>query len=82
MRIDDDMRSGFFAVHALDTSVPIPARRLIAEGSPLSTLDALHLASAIDGGADVLATDDRRLARAAIDAGLRVKTFVEPEPDP
>lgn len=77
MRIDDDMRSGFFAVHALDTSVLITARRLIAEGPPLATLDALHLASAIDGGADVLATDDRQLARAASDAGLQVKAFAD-----
>lgn len=79
LRIDDDMRSGFFAVHTLDTSVLISARRLIAEGPPLATLDALHLASALDGGADVLATDDRQLARAAMEAGLRVKTFVEPQ---
>lgn len=75
LRIDDDMRSGFFAVHELDTSVLISARRLIAEGPALATLDALHLASAIDGGADVLATDDRQLGRAAMDAGLRVKSF-------
>ncbi|MBI3157806.1 MAG: type II toxin-antitoxin system VapC family toxin [Burkholderiales bacterium] len=79
LRIDDDMRSGFFAVHTLDTSVLISARRLIAEGPPLATLDALHLASAIDGGADVLATDDRQLARAARDAGLQVRTFEAPE---
>lgn len=75
LRIDDDMRSGFFAVHALDTSVLISARRLIAEGPPLATLDALHLASAIDGGADILATDDRQLARAALDVGMQIKTF-------
>lgn len=79
LRIDDDMRSGFFAVHALDTLVLISARRLIAEGPPLSTLDALHLASAIDVGAEVVATDDRQLARAAMDAGLQVKTFMEEE---
>lgn len=79
LRIDDDMRSGFFAVHPLDTSVLIAARRLIAEGPPLATLDALHLASAIGGGADVLATDDRQLARAAVHAGMQVQSFaVEP----
>mgnify|MGYP001412089064 CR=1 FL=1 len=77
LRIDDDMRSGFFVVHPLDTSVLISARRLIAEGPPLATLDALHLASAIDGGADVVATDDRQLAHAAMDAGLQVKTFMD-----
>lgn len=69
------MRSGFFAVHALDTLVLISTRRLMAEGPPLATLDASHLASALDGGADVVATDDRQLARAAMEAGLRVKTF-------
>lgn len=80
LRIDDDMRCGFFGVHMLDTSVLISARRLIAEGPPLATLNALHLASAIDGGADVLATDDRQLGRAALNAGLRVKSFQAQEP--
>ena len=78
LRIDDDMRGGYFAVYALDTSVLISARRLIAEGPPLTTLDALHLASAIDGGAEVLATDDRQRGRAAMNAGLRVKSFRAP----
>lgn len=79
LRIDDDMRSGFFLVHGLDTTALISARRLIAEGPPLSTLEALYLASAIDAGAEVVATDDRRLARAAMNAGLQVKTFLTEE---
>ncbi len=76
LRFDDDMRSGFFIVHPLRTSVLISARRWIAEGEPLATLDALHLASALEANADVLATDDRQFARAARAAGLRVETFV------
>lgn len=76
LRFDDDLRSGFFIVHPLRTSVLISARRWIAEGEPLATLDALHLASALEANADVLATDDRQFARAARAAGLRVETFV------
>lgn len=76
LRFDDDLRSGFFIVHPLRTSVLISARRWIAEGEPLATLDALHLATALEANADVLATDDRQFARAARAAGLRVETFV------
>jgi predicted nucleic acid-binding protein len=76
LRIDDDMRSGFFSVRPLDTSILIAARRWIAEGEPLATLDALHLASALDGEAEILATDDQQLARAARAAGLEVTSFL------
>lgn len=43
---------------------------------PLATLDALHLATAIDFGCDGFATGDRQLARAAAKRGLRVHDFV------
>lgn len=76
LRIDDDLRSGFFDVVPLDTSILIAARRWIAEGPPLATLDALHLATAITAGAEVLASDDRQFVRAARAAGLRVTTFI------
>jgi uncharacterized protein len=76
LRIDDDLRSGFFEVVPLDTSILIAARQWIAEGEPLATLDALHLASALAAGADELATDDKQFARAARAAGLRVTTFL------
>ena len=76
LRIDDDMRSGFFQVHPLDVQVLIAARRWIAEGEPLATLDALHLATALESAADTLATDDRQLVRAARAAGLPVMTFL------
>lgn len=76
LRIDDDMRSGFFQIVPLDTSILIAARLCIAEGAPLATLDALHLASALAARAEVLATDDKQFARAARAAGLKVTTFL------
>ncbi|HET9645238.1 MAG TPA: type II toxin-antitoxin system VapC family toxin [Burkholderiaceae bacterium] len=75
-RIEQDMRSGFFLVHPLETDVLIEVRRLIVEGEPLATLDALHLATALRAGADTLATDDRQFAHAARAVGLSVTTFV------
>lgn len=52
------------------------ASDLIAHlGAPLSTLDALHLACALQSGAPELATADRQLATAAGKAKLRVHLF-------
>lgn len=76
LRIDDDMRSGFFILHPIDGAILIEGRRWIAEGEPLATLDALHLASALQASAETLATDDRQFARAARAAGLDVITFI------
>ena len=76
MRFDADLKSGFFTIQALRSSILLNARRWIAEGEPLATLDALHLASALEAEVDALATDDRQLARAARAAGLRVISFV------
>ena len=75
-RFDDDLRSGFFIVQPLRTSILISARNWIADGEPLATLEALHLATALKANADMLATDDRRFPRAARAAGLRVETFI------
>lgn len=75
-RMDDDLRSGFFTLHPLGPSILASARRWIAEGQPLATLDAIHLATALDAEAETLATDDRQFARAARAAGLRVTTFI------
>ncbi|KAA1380266.1 type II toxin-antitoxin system VapC family toxin [Aeromicrobium fastidiosum] len=41
-------------------------------GASLRSLDALHLATALETGADAFVTYDLRQADAAIDAGLRV----------
>ena len=70
------LRSGFFIVHPLRTSILVSARRWIADGEPLAALEALHLATAREANADVLATDERQFARAARAAGLRVETFI------
>jgi predicted nucleic acid-binding protein len=76
LRIDDDMRGGFFLVHTLNTAVLIEARQWIAEGEPLATLDALHLATALHAGAEVFASDDRQLQRAARAAGFNIHSFL------
>lgn len=76
LRVDDDLRSGFFEVVPLDTSILIAARRWIAEGEPIATLDALHLATALAAEAQGLATDDRQFARAARAAGLKITSFL------
>ena len=44
-------------------------------GVPLATLDALHLAAALQHGAPEFATADQQLAAAARKAKLRVHTF-------
>jgi uncharacterized protein len=45
-------------------------------GTPLATLDALHLASALELGCAGIATSDRQLVKAAQAAGLAVHSFV------
>ena len=45
-------------------------------GTPLATLDALHLACAIEMNCGALATSDRQLVRAAEASGLLVHSFV------
>ena len=45
-------------------------------GTPIATLDALHLACAIELNCAALATCDRQLARAAEASGLVVHSFV------
>lgn len=58
------------AQFALAESVLQRARRVGA--AELRSFDAIHLASAIAVGADVLVTYDRRLAESAASAGLEV----------
>ena len=50
----------------------LAAAASLASGS-LTTLDAIHLATAIDVAPDAMLVYDRRLARAAASAGLRVE---------
>jgi uncharacterized protein len=44
--------------------------------APLATLDALHLATAIEFECSALATGDRQLAKAAAEHGLEVHPFL------
>lgn len=48
---------------------------MLTLGTPLATLDALHLACALLYGVDALATADRQLAAASRKARLQVHTF-------
>jgi uncharacterized protein len=50
----------------------ILARAALAEPSALRTLDAIHLATALEAGAPQMLVYDRRLAAAAESAGIEV----------
>ena len=77
LRFENDLRLEFFDLHRLSIDVLLKARQLIADGATaLATLDALHLGTAIGITADLMATDDRQLMRAARAQGLNVISFV------
>jgi predicted nucleic acid-binding protein len=77
LRFRNDVQSGFFQLSPVDRSCVLAAQQLIAESAmPLRTLDALHLASAVQAQADTFITDDRQLARAAKACQLTVISFV------
>lgn len=72
---EDDVVRGFLEVRPLEEKHVIDARDLLVKLTtvPLRTLDALHLAIAIDIAADGLATADKNCATAARILGLRVE---------
>lgn len=74
---DDDVAQGFLEVHPLEDRHALAARDLLGQLSrhPLRTLDSLHLAIAAAIGADLFATADGILVRAATALGLRVASF-------
>jgi uncharacterized protein len=74
---DDDIRQGVLEVYPLEDLHAVGAAGLIARlpGQPLRTLDALHLAIALDHSAKVLATADRVMANAGKSLGLKVVAF-------
>jgi predicted nucleic acid-binding protein len=75
-RFETDLRLDFFTLHPLSRPILFGARQLISDGkSPLTTLDAIHVKTALEIEADAFATDDRQLARAAAKHGLEVITF-------
>jgi predicted nucleic acid-binding protein len=54
-------------------TVPVVHKAIdLIEGFPLRTLDALHVASALDWRADLFVSSDRRQLAAAAESGLRV----------
>ena len=76
VRFENDHRPGFFESQAVLAPVQLRARQLIADDKmPSATLDAIHLATALTIEADMLATDDRQLARAAKAQRLSVISF-------
>ena len=50
----------------------------VLPGAALRSLDALHIASALQVAADLFATFDRRQEQAALDAGLTLLSVLEP----
>ena len=76
LRFEDDIRLDFFALHPLTSTTLTGARALIQkDAAPLATLDSLHLRTALDIAADLFATDDNQLKRAAKRHGLSVIDF-------
>jgi predicted nucleic acid-binding protein len=70
---EQDIATGVLSLKSLNPAVVARAARLIGElQSPLATLDALHLATALIHTATHLFTTDDQLTRAAREAGLIV----------
>jgi len=72
-----DARSGTFLRLDLNPAIHRDAERMLlaAEKTPIRTLDALHIALAVSGGATGLITFDDRMADAAVLQGLRIIRF-------
>jgi predicted nucleic acid-binding protein len=73
----EDLGLGLFVVRPMDDAQALHALELIAEtpSMALRTLDALHLAAALEGEVSGFATADRTQAQAARKLGLKVRTF-------
>lgn len=74
---ESDIRKGFLTVHPLEDQHAQSAVSLIGRlrGHPLRTLDALHLAIALDLKSAKIATADRVLGDAAAALGIEVARF-------
>ena len=71
-----DVAAGGWRIIDFEADVFAKANNLMVNlGAPLATLDALHLACALQHGIPDFATADRQLATAARKAKLRVHTF-------
>jgi predicted nucleic acid-binding protein len=74
---EGDTRQGFVAVHPLEDRHAVAAYGLLTRLArhPVRTLDALHLAIALESGAKVRATADAVMVAAATALGMVVKRF-------
>lgn len=71
-----DLNAALWSVHAfVPTTFARAAELMRTLEAPLATLDALHLASAIEFRCDRFATSDRQLVHAAAQRGLAVHDF-------
>lgn len=77
LRFERDAAAGYLRVHPVGEAAMVEALALIErlEDIALRTLDALHLAIALDAGAGQLATADRAMAEAGAVLGLSVRRF-------
>ena len=69
-----DVHDGLFTLHTVGDAAFLNAESLLASAdqqAPLRTLDALHLAVALDHSCSAFITADRGLAEAAILTGLQ-----------
>jgi uncharacterized protein len=76
-QFESDIAQGFLTLAAVEDRHVLAASRMIDRLQPLAlrTLDALHLAIAVDLQMKELATADRLMARAAEELGLKVTRF-------
>ncbi len=72
-----DITAGHLRVHPCGDALFVEAINLIERLEPyaLRTLDALHLALALDAGTPVLATADKIMARAGAALGFEIAEF-------
>ena len=72
-----DLASAVWSMRGFEVASIARGTELLRElSSPLATLDALHLASALELSCDALASGDQQLLRAAEECGLTVHSFV------
>ena len=77
LQVEDDVAAGYLLMRPVGDEHLLAARRLIERLEPLAlrTLDAIHLAIALQIGAAEMATADRVMAAAATELGIRVSRF-------
>jgi uncharacterized protein len=80
---EEDVVGGFLEVHPLQDRHAMDARDLLIRLAtiPLRTLDAFHLAIAMDIGSEAVATADKAFADAVRAVQLRLEWFGEGAPD-